>query len=150
MTVSLHYQIVSPLPDPGCHDHIHGRLDFRIQDRAVPYMGYFGPEDVCFNTWFTELSGVILAYRRGEKTYRFDEGEQGQPAYEFNFEGDSCFLSVVDSPLSGQEGDPAWQLAGFTMSDLVAAYEGIKTEFLAEIQREAPQTAAFWQTKLSA
>lgn len=45
-------------------------------------------------------------------------------------------MSIVDSPISGAEGDPAWQRVAFTLSDLVVGYEEMKSEFLAEIQHK--------------
>jgi hypothetical protein len=41
--------------------------------------------------------------------YVFDEGEQGQPAYEFQREGDVLYVSVIKSEVSDGAADPAWQ-----------------------------------------
>lgn len=150
MPVSLNYKIVKVLNDESAFRHIHGLLNFKIGNVTVPYMGYFGAEDVCFNTWFEELSNVIISYRKGEKTYLFDEGEQGQPAYQFDFEDGLCFLSIIDSPISEAEGDPDWQKVKFEMTDLEAAYDGVKVSFLNEVQVKAPESLSSWKDILKA
>ncbi|GAB3974253.1 hypothetical protein GCM10028806_29720 [Spirosoma terrae] len=150
MSVSLNYKVVKVLNDDSAFRHIHGLLDFKIDNVTVPYMGYFGAEDVCFNTWFEELSNVIVSYRQGEKTYLFDEGEQGQPAYQFDFEDGLCFLSIIDSPISAAEGDPDWQKVKFEMADLVATYDEVKVGFLNEVQVKAPDALSSWKDVLKA
>ena len=150
MSVFLNHRVVKVLNDESSFRHIHGLLDFKINNVTVPYIGYFGAEDVCFNTWFEELSNVIVTYRKGEKTYLFDEGEQGQPAYQFDFEDGLCFLSIIDSPISEAEGDPNWQRVKFEMTDLVAAYDGLKIRFLNEVQIKASEALSYWKDILKA
>src|SRR5437879_1289096 len=82
--------------------HVHGRLEITIDDRPLPFLGYCGPSDVCFNEWVHELveaSGTLQATDPGR--YVYDEGEEGQPAFQFVRMGDSVFVSVIASELSG-------------------------------------------------
>ena len=64
--------------------HVHGNLTIGIGGRAFPGLGYWGPSDVCLGMWAAELQSVANAVRTSaDARYLFDEGEQGQPAYEF-------------------------------------------------------------------
>jgi hypothetical protein len=38
--------------------HIHGLLQIKIGGKILPYLGYFGTDDVCFNEWVFELKSA--------------------------------------------------------------------------------------------
>jgi len=128
-------------PDECC---IHGDLRIEIGGREVPYLGFFGRHDVCFGTWLKELHGVAAAFSASENTsYLFDEGEQGQPAYLFERQGNHGFLSIVDSKWEGK-GDPEWQRVEFLADRLVAEYQRVSEQFYAAIRAGAPASADEW------
>ncbi|MBC7883634.1 MAG: hypothetical protein H7Y37_20280 [Anaerolineae bacterium] len=79
-------------------------------------------------------------------SYTFDEGEKGQPAYLFEKEGESIYLSIIDSVLSGMEGDPEWQRVEFGYSDFLEQYLGFKAQFLSQLYTAAPGFADQWCT----
>src|SRR5262245_41071001 len=64
--------------------HIDVRLELSINGRLLPYLGFFGPDDVCFNTWLCELRTAARRLSQSDHSeHVFDEGEQGQPAFKF-------------------------------------------------------------------
>jgi hypothetical protein len=90
--------------------HLHGGLVVTIGDRPVPGLGYFGPTDVCVGMWAAELARASAALRVAPTgRYVFDEGEQGQPAYEFARESDAVLISLTASELSGAGAVSGWQ-----------------------------------------
>ncbi len=89
--------------------HIHGRLSIEIAGRSVPHLGFFGPDDVCLNTWLVELCNVVNALVEAPGEYTFDEGEQGQPAFQFVRVGDEIVFSITESVLAGGRADTEWQ-----------------------------------------
>ncbi|GAB3951649.1 hypothetical protein GCM10028805_32200 [Spirosoma harenae] len=143
MNVQLDYRITQSLGDEE-YSHLHGKLTFTIGDRIVPYMSYFGDEDVCYNEWLRELATVLIMAEEGEKAYLYDEGEQGQPAYLFEFDGETAFLSIVDSPISEQEGDPDWQKVPFAIASLKAAYQALRSVYLREIKTRESDAHTYW------
>lgn len=133
--------------DKDCH--IHGELKIVIGNRSLPYLGYFGPDDVCFSTWICELDAVAEAFRNSDTaSYLFDEGEQSQPAFLFEKEGKTGFLSIVDSPLSDTEGDPDWQRVEFNSDDFLIRYENFRTDFINELRHAAPDGYKEWLQSL--
>ncbi|MBC7806464.1 MAG: hypothetical protein H7145_09970 [Akkermansiaceae bacterium] len=134
-----------PLPSLREDSHIHGGFRLVIGGRVVPYMGYFGADDVCFGDWLTELDGVMEAFAADEvATYVYDEGEQGQPAFVFEREGDVAFLSIADSKISDGEAHPDWQRAVFHYTDLRDEYAHFRADFADEVRRAAPATGEKW------
>ena len=117
--------------------HVHGGLRLEIGGRLVPHLGYFGPDDVCFDSWLDELAlaAEALAVPGGRHVY--DEGEQGQPAFVFEREGDTGYFSIIDAAYSGGVADSGWQRVEFQPTDFIAAYEDFRTSFLAAL-RAAP------------
>jgi len=60
--------------------------------------------------WARELRQAVESLDAQEHArYVFDEGEQGQPAYEFVREASTLWVSVVASEVSDGEADPSWQ-----------------------------------------
>ena len=59
--------VMSPNDDPlplsklSPDAHVHGGLRLEIAGRLVPYMGYRGPDDACFNQWLEELRHAAAA-----------------------------------------------------------------------------------------
>lgn len=127
----------------GCH--IHGQLEIRVGNRIVPYMGYFGPNDVCFSDWINELDGVLKEFEgKDTASYLFDEGEQSQPAYLFEREHGRVFLSIIDSELSDGEGDEEWQRAEFNYNEFVEQVNNFKANFLNKLKLAAPTEYRKW------
>jgi hypothetical protein len=125
--------------------HIHGLLRVAIGERVLPHMGFFGPHDVCLNTWVEELRNVLrsLDVSAGEH-YLFDEGEQGQPAFEFKRQGDILAVSVCDSQLSGAQGDPSFQRVCCMWSEFRSAIEQFLIEFRQVVLAQCPAAGASW------
>jgi hypothetical protein len=125
--------------------HIHGILELRFSGRVLPHMGFFGPDDVCFNTWVEELSRVMLELKAAEvASYTFDEGEQGQPAFAFHKEGGQVFISVVESSLSGAKGDQSYQRVNCQWSEFQAAVSSFFSSFYATVSAQCPKVAPAW------
>lgn len=124
--------------------HIHGRLCIEIAGRPVPHLGFFGPDDVCLNTWLVELCNVVNALARMDAHYTFDEGEQGQPAFNFARIGDEVAFSITESVLGGGHADAEWQGVRFPYKDLRAAVLVFVDELRAELRRQAPKTWERW------
>jgi hypothetical protein len=115
--------------------HIHGGLRFMIGGRMVPYTGYFGADDACFGEWLTELAGVMRSFEASENArHVYDEGEQGQPAFVFERQGNAAFLSIVDSMVDGLA-DPEWQRVEFQFADFREQYFAFRTRFESELRR---------------
>lgn len=125
--------------------HVHGRLEIRIGNRAVPYLGYFGPDDVCFSDWINELDGVLEEFDgKTTATYLFDEGEQGQPAFLFERDHEQVFLSIVDSEISGGMRDREWQRVAFSFQDFAEQVKAFKAGFIKELRAAAPNAYTQW------
>ena len=138
-------QDLVPLSSLTLDEHIHGGLRLEFIGRLVPYLGYFGPDDVCFGTWFEELGLVADAFRAStEGRHFFDEGEQGQPAYLFERRGDYAFFSIVDSEFSGGQADPDWQGIQFSPHEFLAAHDKFRQSFVSLLRAEAPHVADEW------
>jgi hypothetical protein len=134
-----------PLSSLDANCHIHGNLQFCIGEKQVPSMGYWSEDDVCFSDWIHEFEGIIKAFSGKENaSYTFDEGEQGQAAYLFEKEGESVYLSIIDSVLTDMEGDPDWQRVEFGYSDFLEQYQEFKAQFLNQLYADAPRFAAQW------
>jgi hypothetical protein len=122
------------------HDcHIHGELEFKIGNKRVPYMGFGGPEDVCFSDWITQLDTVVHFFNRNDHfSYLYDEGEQGQPAYLFKRQKEKCFLSIINSKYEhGGTGHPQWQQIEFGYRDFLNRYREFREKFFKELQAAA-------------
>ena len=130
---------------PNGAGHIHGRLEIIISDKALPSLGYFGADDVCLNTWTYELRAVVDALDDNEEArYTFDEGEQGQPAYQFVREGEVLYVSVVDSILSGAPGNPSFQQVSCTWDAFREATAGYLRALRHKLDCEVPDFAGAW------
>lgn len=74
----------------------------------------------------------------------FDEGEQGQPAFVFERDGDRGHFSIAASELSEVGGDPEWERVGFMPGEFVAAYNGLRASFVTMLRHASPDTAEVW------
>jgi len=127
--------------------HIHGGLRIEIGGRPVPHLGFFGKDDVCFDTWVEELTQLVKKLLNvPEFTHVFDEGEQGQPAFVFERRGDKVFFSIRDSKFSGGKADPDWQEIEFTVGDFIIAYQGFVSSLLSWM-RVTSTIAQNWLSK---
>ncbi len=133
-----------PLSELTANNHIHGGLRVEIAGRLVPYLGYWGPDDVCFGQWLDELRQAAAALAQPGGTHVFDEGEQGQPAFVFEREGDRAFLTIAASEISDGQADPDWQRVEFSPSDFLAAHIQFRESLLAELLAASPTGAKAW------
>ncbi len=126
--------------------HIHGQLCIIVNRRNLPSLGYWGPEDVCLNTWIEEISGLHQWSRQGaEEPYIVDEGEQGQPAFRFERRRKQVLISVVDSLLSGGSGDATFQELSCLLDDVRSACAEFLSTFSEELARTVGEArAARW------
>jgi hypothetical protein len=127
------------------NDHIHGALSVHIAGKPIPSLGFFGPEDVCLNTWTQELHAIEEALsQKQDAIYVFDEGEQGQPAYEFRRDGELLYVSVIDSQISGARGDPNYQQISCLWNDFLISVRTYTSQLQATLQSEVPELAQEW------
>jgi hypothetical protein len=131
---------LSQLGEPRNAGHVHGTLIIEIAGRGVPHLGFFGPDDVCLNTWLVELCNAVNALAATLGEYTFDEGEQGQPAFQFARTGDEVAFSINESVLGGGAADPEWQDVRFPYGDFRAAVLLFLDELRAELGRQVPKT----------
>jgi len=128
--------------------HIHGLLQFEISGKALPQLGFFGSDDVCFNTWIEELSRMLQTLAgASDAEYVFDEGEQGQPAFAFRRRSERLSVSVVDSLLSGAPGDPSYQNIGCSWSEFHAAVTAFLGSFHEVLLEECPTMGQEWWSR---
>lgn len=120
-----------PLSELTDESHIHGGLRLEIAGRRVPHMGCWSPEDVCFDDWLEELRQASRCLAVVGGRHVFDEGEQGQPAFLFERDGQWGYFSIVASGISGAQGDPDWQRVRFAPADFVVAFETFRLAFVA-------------------
>lgn len=128
-------------------DHIHGDLLIEVQGRRLPHLGYFGPNDVCFADWLEQLAAVRAAFLAADPArHVFDEGEQGQPAFVFEREGASGYITIADSELTSSFGraDPGWQRVPFSSAELVDEIQRFRQAFLDHVRSIAPGLAEQW------
>lgn len=134
-----------PLGSLTLDQHIHGGLRIEINGRLVPHLGYFGVDDVCFGDWFSELGRIADAFRSGsDARYIYDEGEQGQPAFLFERNGETALFSIIDAEFSGGDSDLDWQRVEFSSEEFLVAYEGCRESFVTLLRNEAPHVADEW------
>lgn len=134
-----------PLSSLTLDEHIHGGLRIEIDGRLVPHLGYFGPDDVCFGAWLSELGRIADAFcSASDARYIYDEGEQGQPAFLFERNGEAALFSIVDAEFSGGESDPDWQRVAFSPEEFLSAYGDCRKSFVTLLRNEAPHVADEW------
>jgi hypothetical protein len=135
---------VLPLSQLEVEDHVHGGLRIELRGRLVPGLGFFGPDDVCFNNWLTELRAVAQAFQASScGRHVFDEGEQGQPAFLFERAGDSAFFSI-SAGVGGGEANPDWERIEFSPEEFLAEHKQFCERFVSAIRAAAPEGAAQW------
>jgi len=135
------------LAEPGAH--IHGFLAIEINGRRLPHLDFF-PDDVCVGEWAFQLRSALRALRSGDDSkFVFDEGEQGQPAFVFEREGDLLLVSVAASDLGGGSADPDWHHVACPFVDFEAGVEEFLTTFRARLVYEAHAVGeAWWQSNV--
>jgi len=125
--------------------HIHGGLRLEVGGRLVPSLGYFGPDDVCFNTWLEEFWSAALAFESAdEASYTFDEEEQGQPAFVFERVGDRAYFSIAEAEYSEGKANPDWQRVEFSPGEFLAEHIRFREGFFATLRAAVPQVAEEW------
>ncbi len=125
--------------------HIHGGLRIMIDGRTVPYTGFFDEDDACFGYWIIELNGVIQAFEESESAkYVYDEGEQGQPAFVFERQGETVYFSINDSEITDGKADLEWQRVAFPYNEFHDQYLRFQRDFASEVRRSARVNADKW------
>jgi hypothetical protein len=133
-------QPLSDLGAPKNTGHVHGRLTIAVAGRNVPHLGYFGPDDVCLNTWVVELCQAVNVLASASGEHVFDEGEQGSRPFKFVRRGPQVVFSIVDSARA----DAEWQDVKFSYDEFRAAVTGFLHELQRELRTQAPQEADRW------
>jgi hypothetical protein len=129
----------------GKGSHVHGRLTLSVQGRALPYLGYFGVNDVCFNEWCFELKTALEKLSAEDPArHVYDEGEQGQPAFVFERENGNLFVTVAKSEYSDGEAHPAWQRVSCSLEDFVVATKRFLSEFRQVLDAAAGRRGNEW------
>ncbi|MBX3218999.1 MAG: hypothetical protein KF795_00690 [Labilithrix sp.] len=124
--------------------HVHGTLTIEIAGRTVPHLGFFGPDDVCMNTWVVELCLAANALGEGSGEHTFDEGEQGQPAFTFQRIGEDVSFSINESVLGGGPADPEWQDVRFPYGAFRTAVVAFLDDLREQLRRHAPDGWEPW------
>jgi hypothetical protein len=139
-----------PLSELSVKKCVHGGLRIEIAGRLVPYLGYFGPDDVCFAEWIRELRSAAHVLQNAGGRHVYDEGEQGQPAFVFERDGDCGFFSIAEAEFAGGDADPNWQRVRFAPSDLIREEDRFRKEVISQIRQVAPDVAEMWLKRLGA
>ncbi|MCP3881769.1 MAG: hypothetical protein GY701_25780 [Sulfitobacter sp.] len=128
----------------GAGEHVHGSLEILVQGRPLPALGYFGPDDVCFNEWARELVHFRTALTTsGVSTYVYDEGEQGQPSYHFTKVGHEVLVSVRDG-MGGGQADPDWCDVSCQLADMTTAVEDFSQSLRSVVVSAAGERGQEW------
>ena len=123
------------LPSDG-REHIHGRLEIRVNGRAMPALGYFGPDDVCLGQWAHELLLVLRTLSAGnEARHVYDEGEQGQPVFEFRRDESRAYISITDSD---------WRAVACDAGAMLSSVRSFLDELRGRLESLAPHAATAW------
>jgi len=138
----VEHQALRELSESG--NHIHGPLAIEINGRRLPRLEFF-PGDVCVGEWACELRGALQVLRADKAAkFVFDEGEQDQPAYVFEREGDVLLVSVAASDRGGARAEPGWQRVACPFADFESAVEEFLAAFRRRLTNEAPSLVDEW------
>jgi hypothetical protein len=140
---------LTALSEDNCH--VHGELRIAVDGRALPYLGFFGPDDVCFNAWVRELASALENLSESDDAVHvFDEGEQGQPSFHFEREGECVLVSVRASAFADHPGDPAWERVRCSFDDFGYAVSSFLSSFRAVLNEVVGRErgASWWATVL--
>jgi hypothetical protein len=130
--------------------HVHGRLEIEVNGLSLPYLGYFGPDDVCFNEWVFQMHSALSTLRSAPRiSYTYDEGEQGQPAFLFERDAHALHISIIDSELSDGEAHPDWQRVPCSFPEFEHSAATFLTDFRQHLCTVAPQFAAEWWSRVA-
>jgi hypothetical protein len=139
---------LSRLRDEPGH-HVHGELQVVVGGRRLPGLGFFGPDDVCFDEWVHELR---VARERlaadSSAVHVYDDEGQGQPAFELRRVEDTVLVSVVAGS-GGGRADPGWQEVPCSLRDFVAAVDAFVEDLTAELNREAGDAGQRWMDDIT-
>src|SRR6185436_11832652 len=125
--------------------HIHGDLIIKIKNKRVPRMGFNGMDDVCFSIWITEFEKMIDLFNEKENSkYKYDEGEQGQPAFLFEKEEDNIYLSINDSEMFDGKGEKDWQKVNFSYDNFLKEYNQFRNKFLDDLENADTEIKEQW------
>jgi hypothetical protein len=112
-------------------------------------MGVSEPDEVCLGEWWDQLEAAVHALAGGGR-YRYDPVLQGIPAFLFEREGPTLFLSLVAS-VTEAEPDPDWQRVRCEWSDFVEAVRHFQEQLRGLLRTEGPvKLPDDWAARLSA
>jgi hypothetical protein len=155
-TIRIWFENLSASRHDGLHalnslmeeDHIHGGLRIEIGGRLAPCLGYFGADDVCLDVWVGELSEAAKILESPHGKHSFDEGEQGQPAFVFEREGEHAHFSITDSMISDGLGLPDWQRVSFQPDDFTTAHDAFRRALWKEIEAKSGAEGRAWAIRV--
>lgn len=136
-----------PMSRLGLDEHacVHGTIRLLIGGRAVPHMGFFGPDDVCLWDWLAHFHEVESAFRtQAEARVFVDAADQSEPAFVWERELETGFLTIAACEWSGGVADAQWQRTPFLVCDFLAAHAKFRFEAREFILREAPHCGQEW------
>ena len=123
--------------------HVHGKLRIVVRGCELPRLGFFGPDDVCFNAWVHELTTAARVLVAADPAaHVFDEGEQGQPAYHFERAGSDVFVSVRASMISDGTADPSWERVPCKLEEFVVSVSRFVAAFSSALEALAGEERA--------
>lgn len=129
-------------------EHVHGQLYIEVSGKALPHLGFFGSDDVCFNEWIFELKSAWMELRSSAHgRYSYDECEQGQPAFLFEREDSALLVSIVDSQCSGGRADPEWSRVRCEFSDFERSIDVFLSSFRLHLMQQAPDISEEWWSR---
>ena len=148
-SIKIHFRDladVSPA-DGQEYIHIHGLLEIEIDGEVVPYLGYEGDNDVCFNDWIENLLEIKHTVESHLADHVLvDECEQGQPAFRFDLEQDGQVirLSIIESECEEGFDDPDWDGIPFSYQAFDLALTNFRDHFMEWIRQRAPEAYVHW------
>ncbi len=124
---------------------VHGTIRLMISGRRVPHMGLFGPDDVCLWEWLAHFHEAQSAFR-AEPNARVvvDAAHQSEPAFVWEREEETGFLTIAACEWSGGVADAQWQKIPFLVDDFFTAHARFRAEAREFILREAPHCGLEW------
>ncbi len=125
------------------HACVHGTIRLVIGGRRVPHMGLFGPDDVCLWDWLGHFYEVESAFRANARVV-VDAADQNEPAFVWERQEETGFLTIAACAWSGGVADLEWQRSPFLTSDFLTAHTKFRLEAREFIVREAPHCGLEW------
>jgi hypothetical protein len=114
----------------------------------MPALGYFGPDDVCLGQWAHELLLVLRKLSAGnDARHVYDEGEQGQPVFEFRRDESHAYISITgaeDDEDEDEQGASDWRAVACDVGALLSSVRSFLDELRRRLESLAPRAATAW------